>query len=429
MKLDTTTTENKTTGNKAILFIFITLFIDVMGIGIIIPVLPKLIMALDHSCPDWCTSYECKLARANVISGRMMFVYSFMQFFFSPLLGALSDRYGRRTMLLISLFGFGIDYLFLGFAGTIGLLFIGRFIAGITGASFTVAGAYIADISPPEKRAQNFGIMGAAFGLGFIAGPAIGGLIGHFGERVPFFAAAGLALINWLYGFFILPESLRPENRRKFEWKRANPVGALIQLVKKPVVAQLAIVFLLINLAGQSLPACWSFYTISRYGWGTTGIGLSLAFVGICVAIVQGGLTRVIIPKIGEKRAVYFGTIFAMIGMTGIALASEQWMIFAAIVPLALGGLNGPSLQALVSREIPSNEQGELQGFLTSVMSITAILGPLLFPWLFSTFSGGDYGIKLPGAPYFIAAFLQLFAWVFAWMILRNKTSLAFTAR
>lgn len=407
----------KPKGNKALLFIFITLFIDVMGIGIIIPVLPKLIMSMEH----------CTIERANVISGYMMFVYSFMQFFFSPLLGALSDRFGRRSVLLLSLFGFGVDYLFLGFAGTITLLFVGRLIAGITGASFTVAGAYIVDVSPPEKRAQNFGIIGAAFGLGFIAGPAIGGAIGGFGERVPFFVAAGLALLNWLYGFFILPESLKPENRRKFEWKRANPVGALIQLIKKPVVARLAIVFFLINLAGQSLPGCWSFYTIERYGWSEAEIGLSLAFVGVCVAIVQGGLTRVIIPKIGEHRAVYYGTMMAMIGLIGIAFSWEGWMLFAATVPLALGGLNGPSLQSIVSKEIPANEQGELQGFMTSVMSITAIIGPLLFPWLFSNFSSGNFEIVFPGAPYATAAFLQLCAWVIAWVILRKRKALLAT--
>lgn len=407
--------EQKEGGNKAILFIFITLFIDVMGIGIIIPVLPKLIMSLEH----------CTIGEANVISGYMLFVYSLMQFIFSPLLGALSDRYGRRIVLLLSLLGFGIDYLFLGFAGTITLLFVGRLIAGITGASFTVAGAYIADVSPPEKRAQNFGIMGAAFGLGFIAGPAIGGLISGFGDRVPFFVAAGLALINWLYGFFILPESLKPENRRKFDWSRANPVGALIQLIRKPMVARLAIVFFLINLAGQSLPGCWSFYTIERFGWTESGIGLSLAFVGVCVAAVQGGLTRVIIPKLGENRAVYYGIFMAMIGMIGIALSWEGWMLFAATVPLALGGINGPSLQSIVSKEIPPNEQGELQGFLTSVMSITAILGPLLFPWLFNHFADGTQsgGIKLPGAPYLAAAFLQMCAWIIAWFILRKRNT------
>lgn len=402
---------DKPKGNRALLFIFITLFIDVMGIGIIIPVLPKLIMQMEH----------CSIEEANVIGGYMMFIYSFMQFFFSPLLGALSDRFGRRIVLLISLFGFGVDYLFLGFAGTIGLLFVGRLIAGITGASFTVAGAYIADISPPEKRAQNFGIIGAAFGLGFIAGPALGAAISGFGDRVPFFVAAGLALLNWLYGYFILPESLKPENRRKFEWKRANPVGALLQLIRKPVVAQLAIVFFLINLAGQSLPGCWPYYTMERYGWGEAGVGLSLAFVGLCIAIVQGGLTRVIIPKIGEQRSVHYGLIMSTIGLAGIAFSSEAWMIFVAIVPLALGGISGPSLQSIVSKEIPANEQGELQGFLTSVMSITAILGPLLFPWLFSSFSSGKYGVVLPGAPYICAAILQLAALIFAWYILHGR--------
>ncbi len=398
-------------GNKALLFIFITLFIDVMGVGIIIPVLPKLIMNMEH----------CTIERANIIGGMMMFIFSFMQFVFSPLLGALSDRYGRRIVLLISLFGFGIDYLFMGFAGTIAMLFVGRLIAGITGASFTVAGAYIADISPPEKRAQNFGIIGAAFGLGFIAGPALGGLISGFGDRVPFFVAAGLALLNWLYGFFVLPESLKPENRRNFEWKRANPVGALIQLVKKPVVARIAVIFFLINLAGQSLPMCWSYFAIEKFQWTETGIGFSLAFVGVCVAIVQGGLTRVIIPRIGERRAVIWGIFFAMIGMIGIAFAWEGWVLFAATVPLALGGINGPSLQSLASKEIAANEQGELQGILTSVMSVTAILGPWVFPWLFSTFSAGFRGIVMPGAPYLFAAVLQFSALIYAAYLLRQR--------
>lgn len=397
--------------NKALLFIFITLFIDVMGIGIIIPVLPKLIISMEH----------CTIEEATLIGGYMMFIYSFMQFFFSPLLGALSDRFGRRPVLLISLFGFGIDYLFLGFAGSIALLFIGRLIAGITGASFTVAGAYIADISPPEKRAQNFGIIGAAFGLGFIAGPALGAAIAQFGERVPFFAAAGLSLINWLYGFFVLPESLKPENRRKFEWKRANPIGALFHLVKHPTVAKIAVVFFLLNLAGQSLPSTWSFYTMERFGWTERGVGFSLAYVGIWIAIVQGGLTRILIPKFGEKRAVYIGIILNAIGMVGVGISSEGWMLYLATIPLTFGGLSGPSLQSLATKEIPANEQGELQGFLTSVMSITAILGPLLMPWLFSNFASGKLGIVAPGAPYFASAFLLMCGLVFAWYTFKSR--------
>lgn len=405
--------ESKEGGNKAILFIFITLLIDVMGIGIIIPVMPDLIMSMEH----------CSLERANILTGYMAFVYATMQFLFSPLLGALSDRYGRRVVLLLSLFGFGVDYLFLGFAGTISLLFVGRFIAGITGASFTVAGAYIADVSPPEKRAQNFGLIGAAFGLGFILGPAIGGglVLAGFGGRVPFFVAAGLALLNWLYGFFILPESLKPENRRAFEWKRANPVGALFQLLKHPLVARVAIVFFLLNLAGQSLPNTWSFYTIHRYGWGEGQIGFSLAFVGICIAIVQAGLIRVLVPKLGETKAVYYGIIINTLGMIGVGLASEPWMIFAATIGLALGGIGGPSLQSIASKDIPPNEQGELQGFLTSVMSITAIIGPLLMPWLFSSFASGKYGIVLPGAPFFCSALLLILGLIFAWQTFRYR--------
>jgi len=404
--------------NKALLFIFITLFVDVLGLGIIIPVMPKLIMGMTGYTED----------EAVVMGGYMLFIYSFMQFFFSPLLGALSDRYGRRPVLLLSLLGFGIDYLFLGFAGTITLLFVGRIIAGITGASFTVAGAYIADISPPEKRAQNYGIMGVAFGLGFIAGPALGGFFSQFGERVPFFVSAGLSLLNFLYGFFILPESLKPENRRRFEWKRANPFGALAHFLKYPFIIGLTLVFFLVNLSGQTLPATWSYYTMHRYDWTEAGVGYSLAYVGILVAIVQGGLSRVIIPKIGEERAVYFGLALNAIGMLGIGLAGAPWLLFLFTIPLALGGLAGPSMQALLSKQIPSTEQGELQGFMTSVMSITAIIGPLLMPWLFKHFAAADATPYLPGAPYFCSTLLTLIGLALALRAFRKRRSAQSTA-
>ncbi len=389
---------NKQPGNKALLFIFLTLLIDVTGLGIIIPVMPDLIISILH----------CDVPYASVVSGYMMLAYSGMQFLFSPVLGGLSDRFGRRPILLCSLLAFGIDYFILGFANSIAFLFIGRFIAGITGASFTTATAYIADISTPETRAKNFGMVGAAFGLGFIIGPAIGGMLGSFGLRVPFFVAAGLSLLNVLYGYFVVPESLKPENRRKFEWKRANPLGSLIHLKRYPMLIGLSVAFLLVNLAGQSLPTTWAFFGKYRFGWDEGMIGISLAAVGLSIAIVQGGLNRIIVPKLGEKKAIYVGLAFYTIGMTICAAATNSWMIFVGVIPLALGGLAGPSTQSLMSSQVPANEQGELQGTLTSLMSVTAIIGPLLFPFLFSFFTSDKAPVHAPGAAMYCSALLTI---------------------
>ncbi len=338
-------------------FIFITLLIDVTGLGIIIPVLPKLITELIHG----------DLSTASQYGGWLTFAYAFMQFSFAPVLGNLSDKYGRRPVLLFSLFGFGIDYLFLALAPTIGWLFVGRMIAGITGASFTTATAYIADISTPEKRAQNFGIVGAAFGLGFIIGPVIGGVLGQYGSRIPFFAAAGLSLLNWVYGYFILPESLPKEHRRPFEWKRANPIGSLLQLKKYPAAAGLISSLVLIYISGHSVQSTWSFYNMEKFNWNEAWVGYSLGFVGLTVAIVQGGLIRVIIPKLGNQKSVYIGLLFYCVGFVLFAFATKSWMMFAFMIPYALGGIAGPSLQGIISNEVPANEQGELQGALTSL--------------------------------------------------------------
>jgi MFS transporter, DHA1 family, tetracycline resistance protein len=390
---------------QALLFIFITIFIDVVGLGIIIPVLPGLLEKM--------TGLEAN--EASQWGGVLAFAYAAMQFLFSPLLGSLSDKFGRRPVLLMSLLGFGLDYLLLGFAPTVGWLFLGRLVAGITGASFTVAGAYIADISPEDKREQNFGLIGAAFGLGFIAGPAIGGLLASYGERVPFFVAAGLSLCNALYGFFVIPESLQPENRRRFEWKRANPVGALISLSRYPLVLRMGVAFFLINMAGQSLQSVWSFYTEYRLGWEPGMIGLSLAFVGIMVALVQGGLNRVLIPKLGNRRAILIGIAMYGVGMFIAGMASSSFWMFASVVPLALGGLAGPTIQGILSKVVGKDEQGELQGFVTSVVSLTAMLGPVLMTTLFAWFTDGTVSTSLPGAPYFASTFFCVVALV--WMI------------
>ncbi len=380
------------------------MLIDVIGLGIIIPVLPKLIEEMIGG----------DLSMASTYAGWLMFAYATMQFLFSPIIGALSDRYGRRPVLLISLFGFGVDYLLMGFAPTIAWLFVGRLISGITGASFTTATAYIADISTPEKRAQNFGLIGAAFGLGFIIGPVLGGLLGHYGARVPFFAAAGLALLNTAYGYFILPESLDKEHRRKFEWKRANPVGSLKRLSHYPVILSLVVSLVFIYIASHATQSTWTFYTMEKFKWNEQMVGYSLGFVGLMIAIVQGGLIRIVIPKLGQKKSIYVGLTLYVIGFICFAFATKSWMMFAFVVPFSLGGICGPALQGVMSGQVPANEQGELQGALTSLISVTSIVGPLLMTNLFSYFTASDAPIYFPGAPFLMGAVLTLFSVLFA---------------
>jgi DHA1 family tetracycline resistance protein-like MFS transporter len=377
-------------------FIFLTLVIDVTGMGIIIPVIPSLIKELLHG----------SLSEAAIYGGLLTFSFATMQFLFSPLLGNLSDRFGRRPVLLCALFGFSLDYLILAFAPTIAWLFVGRLLAGIMGASFSTATAYIADITPPEKRAQNFGMIGVAFGVGFIIGPLMGGVLGQFGSRIPFFAAAGLAMLNWLYGFFILPESLAPENRRPFSWKRANPWGSLMQLRKYPVIIGLVASFLCINIASHAVQSTWTFFTMEKFHWTLGMVGYSLAFVGLIVAIVQGGLIRVINPKLGQKRSVYFGLILFGVGLLLFAFASQGWMMYAFLIPYCLGGIAGPALQSIISGQVPANEQGELQGGLTSLLSLTSIIGPLLMTNLFAYFTKSGAPFYFPGAPFVMGALL-----------------------
>ena len=389
---------------NALPFIFITMLIDVIGLGIIIPVLPKLIQQMTGE----------NLSVAARYAGWLTFAYASMQFLFSPIIGGLSDRYGRRPVLLISLFGFGIDYLLMGFAPTIVWLFIGRLISGISGASFTTATAYIADISPPEKRAQNFGLIGGAFGLGFIIGPVLGGLLGQYGARIPFFAAAGLALINATYGYFILPESLSKDHRRPFEWKRANPIGSLKRLSKYPLILSLVVSLIFIYLASHATQSTWTFYTMEKFGWNEKMVGYSLGFVGLMIAIVQGGLIRIVIPKIGKKKSIYFGLTLYVIGFLCFAFATKGWMMFAFVVPFSLGGICGPALQGVMSEQVPANEQGELQGALTSLISVTSIVGPLMMTNLFSYFTSADAPIQFPGAPFLMGAILTLFSVFFA---------------
>lgn len=397
--------------NAALGFIFTTVLIDVIGLGIIAPVVPDLIRQLTGK---W-------LSRAAELNGLLTFAYAFMQFVCAPLLGNLSDRYGRRPVLLFSLLGFGLDYLFQGFAPTLGWLFVGRVIAGMAGASFTTATAYIADVSEPGKRAQNFGLVGAAVGLGFIIGPALGGQLSVFGTRVPFFAAAGISLVNCLYGYFILPESLPPERRRKFEWKRANPVGALKQFGKYPSISGFIISIILIYLSTQTILSTWLFYNMEKFHWDAKWGGYSLSFIGLMIALVQGLLIRIIIPKLGQERSVYVGLMLCSIGFILFAFATQGWEMFVFMVPYALGGIAGPALQGLISNEIPANEQGELQGGLTSLMSACAIFGPLLMTALFSYFTGKDAPFIFPGAPFLVGAFLTTLSAILAYRNYRKN--------
>ena len=388
-------------------FIFITLLIDVTGLGIIIPVLPNLIAQL----------IQGNLSEASRYGGWLTFAYAIMQFIFAPILGNLSDRFGRRPVLLFSLLGFGLDYIFLAFAPTVGWLFVGRIIAGITGASFTTAAAYIADISKPEKRAQNFGMIGVAFGIGFIIGPVLGGVLGQIGPRIPFFAAASLCLLNALYGYFVLPESLLKENRREFDWRRANPMGSLLQLKKYPAVGGLIISLILIYIAAHAVQTTWSYYNMEKFRWDEARVGYSLGFVGIMIALVQGGLIRIVIPRLGQERSVYAGLVLYSLGLILFAFATKGWMMFVFIIPYCMGGIAGPALQGIISGYVPPNEQGELQGALTGLMSVTTIIGPLMMTYLFAFFTTSHAPILFPGAPFLMGALLMLIS---TWLAARS---------
>lgn len=399
--------------NKAIIFIFITLLIDCTGIGIIIPVVPTLIQKLTGG----------NVSDAATYGGWLTFAYAAMQFVFSPVLGGLSDRFGRRPIILISLFGLGVDYVFLFFAPDLFWLFIGRIIAGICGASFTTASAYIADISTPEKRAQNFGMIGAAFGLGFIIGPLLGSLFSQFGVRVPFLVAAILSLLNWLYGYFILPESLAVENRRKFEWKRANPMGSLLHLKKYPSILGLIFSMFLIYIAGHAAQSTWTYFTMEKFKWNEQWVGYSIAFVGVSIAVVQGGLIKTAMKLLGQNKAVYIGLCFYIIGFMLFAFASQGWMMFAFMIPYALGGIAGPAIQGILSSKVPANEQGELQGALTSLMSLTSIIGPLVMTALFAYFTAKTTTVYFPGAPFMMGAVLTVFSLFIALNSLRKHSN------
>lgn len=383
---------------SALSFIFVTMLIDITGLGLIIPVMPKLIEEIMHVPANSASKY----------GGWLIAAYAVTQFIFAPLVGNLSDKYGRRPVILISLVGFAIDYMFLFFSTSLSMLFIGRIIAGITGSSFTSASAYIADVSEPKDRAKNFGLIGVAFGIGFIVGPLMGGLLGSFGPRVPFLASAILCAVNFIYGYFYLPESLPKERRRNFDWKRANPIGSFMKLRKYPEIIGLIFALVLTQLASHAVQSNWSFFTMYRFGWKEGMVGISLSVAGLLTGLVQGGLIRIVNPIFGEKKSVYIGLAFYALGMVLFSFANQGWMMFVFLVPYCLGGIAGPALQSIITSKVPSNEQGELQGIIASMMSATSIIGPPMMTNTFYFFSQkGGTNPYFPGAPFLLAAVLM----------------------
>jgi MFS transporter, DHA1 family, tetracycline resistance protein len=388
-------------GKHAFAFIFITALLDIIGFGIIIPVLPGLIMELTGE----------GISEAVIYGGWLLVIYAGMQFFFAPVIGNLSDHFGRRPVLLVCLFVFGCDYIIQGFAPSILWLFAGRMMAGISGATYPTANAYVADITPEDKRAQAFGLLGAAFGLGFIIGPSIGGLVGGaFGIRAPFFLAAGLAFANMIYGYFVLPETLSKANRRPFNIERANPLGAFNRMRAYPIVLGMMGAVFFYQIAHDANPSTWSYYTIHKFEWTPTQIGWSLAFVGLCIAVVQGALIGKVIAVLGEVKTAWIGLLFASIGFLGFGLATTGWMLYAFVVPFSMMGLSMPAIRSIMSAQVPGDAQGELAGALTSLASLTAIGAPLFMTQLFGYFISEAAPFMFPGAPFVAASLLCILA-------------------
>ncbi len=389
----------------SIMVLFGTMVIYVFGIGVMLPVIPLLVKELSGDA----------VGKAATLYGLLLSLYALMQFLFGPAFGALSDRFGRRPIMLVSLAGLGVDYILLALAPNLWIVALARIIGGIMGASVATATAYIADITPPEKRAANFGLIGAAFGVGFIAGPLVGGVLGEYGSRVPFYAAAGVSVIAFLFAFFMLPESLDRAHRRPFRLKEANPIGAFVVVLRYKAVLALLSLFVIAQLAERMLEANWVLYTGYRFGWTAYQVGISLAVVGVLVVITQGGLVRVVVPKIGERITINIGFTVAAICMVGIAFSSQAWMIYAIIVPYVLGwGLTAPAVQSLITRQVPPNEQGILQGAISSAQTVTGIIGPPVAGSVFGYFIGPVTPIHLPGAAFLLGAVLFVIGLVVA---------------
>lgn len=391
---------DSTTRAPATKFIFLTLVLAVVGFGLLIPVLPKLVIEFQGG--DRTTGAYA--------FGWLVSSYAFMQFIGSPILGALSDQIGRRRVILIATAGSAIDYLVMANAPTLTWLFVARLIAGFTAGVMSTANAYIADVTPAEKRAQAFGLLGAAFGIGFVIGPVLGGLLGNYSLRLPFWFAAGCSTLNWLYGFFVLPESLKPENRRPFAWSRANPVSALLSLRRFPAVLGLMESFFILTLAQVLMQSTWALYTDYRYGWSPLEIGLSLMAAGVTMGLVQALLVKRLVPALGDVRAVVLGLAISAVSQVLYGCATEGWMIYAILVVGALAGIAGPALQSYITRHVPANEQGAVQGVFTGLQSLAGVPGPWLashtFGWAISRTGFGRH----PGMVFFAGAALTLVA-------------------
>lgn len=398
--------------NNAMLFIFITIVIDATGLGIIIPTLPSLIAETSNVA----------LGDSKMYAGYIAMVYAAMQFIFAPIVGGLSDRYGRRPVLLLSLFGLAIDYVIMFYAPSLFWLVIGRCISGMFGASYSTASAYIADISTPETRTKNFGMVGAAFGVGFIIGPAIGGVLGDMGIRMPFLFAAGLSFLNFLYGIFVLKETLTPENRRPFSLRRSNPIGSFYQILKYKELGYLFLVIFMYYIAGTAIQQTWVYLTQERFLWTEMEVGISLAVVGVCIAIVQGGLAGTFSKMWGDVKTAYVGLAIFFFAVIGIGLANQGWMLYALMLPYAFTGLAGPTIQAIMSKNTSSSEQGELQGSITSIISLAEIIGPVTMMALMTwTTVGLPEDQKIYGSPYFAAAVFVLIGIFFFHRAVRNR--------
>ncbi|HEY4284330.1 MAG TPA: TCR/Tet family MFS transporter [Chthoniobacterales bacterium] len=386
-------------GKAAVTFIFVTVTLDMLTVGLIGPVLPKLI--LDFMGGD--------MNHAAYMNGLFGTVFALMQFFFSPMLGVLSDRFGRRPVILLSNLGLGLDYVVMALAPTMNWLFIGRVISGITTSSIPTAMAYISDVTSKEKRAAAFGLIGVAFGVGFVLGPAVGGLLGEVNPRLPFWVAAGFSLTNWLWGYFFVPESLSKERRKEFQLKRANPVGSLVLLRSHHELWRLATIQFLAYLA-HNVFSIWALYAIYRFSWSQGMIGLSLAVVGVCAAIISGGLTRHVVKRFGERRTLYFGQFFGAVGMFLAGLARNGAVFLASIPVISLWNMSMPAAQSIMTRRVSEREQGELQGALGSLRSITFLIGPGLFSFVYGWCIDPKHSFHVPGGPYFLAAAMLFIA-------------------
>jgi DHA1 family tetracycline resistance protein-like MFS transporter len=402
-------------GGAAFVFILVTVAFDALAFGIIAPVLPDLIRQFEGG----------DFGRASDLTGYLLLVWNAMQFLFSPILGAWSDRFGRRPIILLSCFGLGMDYIVMALAPTLGWLFLGRIISGITASNISTAYAYVTDVTPPEKRAKPFGYISAAFGLGFIIGPAVGGYLGNSNLRAPFWAAAALSLVNSLYGFFVLPESLPRERRAKSAWHMANPLGSLALLRSHAQLAGLAVVVTLYYLAHNSLPSVWALYTEKRYAWTRGDVGLSLAVVGVCAAVISGVLVGPFVKRFGERRSVLSGLVFGTLGFAGFAMATRGWVLYAVIPLIALWGIAAPAIQSLMSRRVDPSSQGKLQGAINSLRAITGMAGPVLFTQIFALAISPRTSMRIPGAPYYLAAMLLFSSLLLAAYVTRPSAEMA----